>query len=121
MQAKRISGLVSLSLQLYLLSQDEKFRADLARLISALKLKARKAVEHMDADKQETVCAIYHRVSEISNALESKMKEAAGDLYGKLHIATTTDVKQLSAEIADLARDLATLEERLAKLEQEKR
>ncbi len=120
MNTKRLSSLVSLSLQLYLLSRDERVRADVVKLIATLKQKARKVVESMDADKQEAVYETFHRLSEITAALEQRMKEAVGDLYDKLHIANTTDVNNMSEELSELTRDLATLEERLSKLEQEK-
>jgi polyhydroxyalkanoate synthesis regulator phasin len=119
MNTKRFSSLVSLSVQLYLLSRDERFRADVAKLITILRQKARKVVENMDTDKQEAVHEAYHRISEIATALENKMKKAVSDLYEKLHIANTTDVNNLSAELSELTRDLHTLEDRLTKLERE--
>lgn len=121
MQAKRFSDLVALSLQLYLLSRDERLRADIIKLIAKLKQKAWKVVESMDPDKQEAVGEIYHRISEITVMIESRMKEAVHDLYDKLHLANTTDVKIMSAELTALARDLSALEERLTKLEQERK
>lgn len=120
MRAKRISNLLSLSLQLYLLSKDEKFREDVGKLTAVLKRKATKMFESMDSEKQETLCAVVNKASEMKEALQEKLDEAVVALYGKMNIAHTTEIDELASQIDDLKSQLTASEERLSRLEEGK-
>lgn len=114
-----MSKLLYLSIQLYLLSKDERVRSDLAKLISIVKRIAVKAAQRLDTDKQEVLHSAYQRFGELKAILEIKMEEAVHRLYNKIHVAHTSDVRKMSDDLTKLTSEFNLLAARLIKLEQE--
>ncbi len=117
MQTKRISDLLSLSIQVYALSTNERFLSDIGKLLRAAKRKISRLTENADPDKQAALYVVCERASQVAAALERKVEEAREKLHNRDAARYDANIKELSDSMQKLTSELASLEERLSRLE----
>ena len=124
MKAKSILELLTLSTNLYMISQDEEFMENLSEMMKKGKQKVDGFMDDFTDEGEESreklIQRFLHRAKKTKEELEQKMGEVAERVYSKMHIAHADEVKKLSDEIVRVRRDLALAEARISDLEPKK-
>jgi polyhydroxyalkanoate synthesis regulator phasin len=119
MRAKTLIELLTLSTNLYMISKDEEFMETLTEMIKKGKKKAEDLVDEFTekAEEEKLIQKLLQKARKAKADLEKKIEETAADVYRKMHIAHTDEVKKLSDEIEALKRELSLAEARIVNLE----
>ena len=122
MRAKTIADLLSLSVNLYLLSKDEEFLKDLAGLTAKGRQKTEQIYDALTGtgDGEELMEDFLAHVAVIKERIAQKADDMAKVVYEKIHIAHSSEIARLTSEIETLRAALARTEERLNELQQNK-
>lgn len=121
MRAKTLVELLTLTTNLYMISKDEKFMESLSEMMKKGKKKAEDILDEFsdqgEGDEETLIQKFLQGAQKAKEDLEKKIEETAVKVYGKMHIAHTNDVKNLSEEIERLKRELSLAEARIVRLE----
>lgn len=120
MRAKTITDLLSLSVNLYLLSKDEDFLQELAGLKEKGKQKAEEIYNAMTGTEEgdKVIDEFMERARQMKADMAERADEIAKIIYEKMHLAHTSEISRLTAEIDELKAVLAQMEERLNQFQQ---
>lgn len=118
MRAKNIVDLLTLSVSLYMLSKDEEFLKDAAELTAKGKQKATELFDTVtNIEGEEIIGQIREHASKIKDEMITRANEIAINVYNKMHIAHTDDIKKISDELSVMKTELALAEARIVNLE----
>ncbi len=119
MRAKTLIELLTLSTNIYMISKDEEFMENLSEMIKKGKKKAEDFVDDFTGkeDEEKYIQKLLHKIKTAKEEMEKKIEETAVNVYRKMHIAHTNEVKKLADEIEQLKRELAIAESRIVNLE----
>jgi polyhydroxyalkanoate synthesis regulator phasin len=120
MRAKTITDLLSLSVNLYLLSKDEKFLEELADLKAKGKQKAEDLYNVMTGTEEgeHVIDDFLEEARKMKAKMEERADEIAKIIYEKMHIAHADEINRLTGEIDALKATIAQMEERLNQFQQ---
>jgi len=121
MKAKTFLELMTLSTNLYMLSQDEALMAKLKSYMEQGKNKIDEFVSEPVVDENgnelEFVDKLLKKAHEAREDMNTKVEEMVTALYNKMNIAHTDKIKGLELRIEELSRQLALAEARINHLE----
>jgi polyhydroxyalkanoate synthesis regulator phasin len=121
MKAKTFLELMTLSTNLYMLSQDEALMAKLKSYMEQGKNKIDEFVSEPVIDENgnelEFVDKLLKKAHEAREDMNTKVEEMVTALYNKMNIAHTDEIKGLELRIEELSRQLALAEARINHLE----
>ncbi|MFI5163879.1 MAG: hypothetical protein ACHQHP_01385 [Bacteroidia bacterium] len=124
MKAKTLVELLTLSTNLYMISKDEEFMKNLSEMTEKGKKKVSDFIddfsEEGDGGEEKLVQKILVKAKQAKEELEKKIEEIAVNIYDKMHIAHTDEIKKLAEEIERVKRELALAETKIINLEQRK-
>lgn len=124
MKAKTFLELMTLSTNLYMLSQDEALMAKLKGYMEQGKNKIDEFVSEPVIDENgnelEFVDKLLKKAHEAREDMNTKVEEMVTALYNKMNIAHTDEIKGLELRIEELSRQLALAEARINHLETNK-
>ena len=124
MKAKTFLELMTLSTNLYMLSQDEALMAKLKSYMEQGKNKIDEFVSEPVVDENgnelEFVDKLLKKAHEAREDMNTKVEEMVTALYNKMNIAHTDKIKGLELRIEELSRQLALAEARINHLERNK-
>jgi polyhydroxyalkanoate synthesis regulator phasin len=121
MKAKTFLELMTLSTNLYMLTKDEELMNKLKNMVEQGKDKINHLVSDpvhdADGTELEFVDKLILKAHEAKEEMNQKIGEMVADLYQKMNIAHTEQIKGLQAQIEELNKALALAEARLNHLE----
>jgi hypothetical protein len=120
MRTKTIVDLLSLSVNLYMLSKDEDFLRKAAEVTAKGKQKAGELLDVFtgeDEDGEQFIQRILDNAGRMKQELEEKMDEVAVAVYSKMHIVHTNEIKKMAGELERLRTEVALAEARIVNLE----
>jgi polyhydroxyalkanoate synthesis regulator phasin len=121
MKAKTFLELMTLSTNLYMLTQDEALMAKLKGFMEQGKNKIDEFVSEPVIDENgnelEFVDKLLKKAHEAREDMNTKVEEMVTALYNKMNIAHTDEIKGLELRIEELSRQLALAEARNNHLE----
>lgn len=124
MKAKTFLELMTLSTNLYMLSQDEALMAKLKLYMEQGKNKIDEFVSEPVMDENgnelEFVDKLLKKAHDARADMNAKVEEMVTTLYHKMNIAHTDEIKGLELRIEELTRQLALAEARINHLETNK-
>ena len=124
MTAKTFLELMTLSTNLYMLSQDEALMAKLKSYMEQGKNKIDEFVSEPVIDENgnelEFVDKLLKKAHDAREEMNIKVEEMVTALYNKMNIAHTDEIKSLELRIEELSRQLALAEARINHLETNK-
>lgn len=124
MKAKTFLELMTLSTNLYMLSQDEALMTKLKGYMEQGKNKIDEFVSEPVIDENgnelEFVDKLLKKAHEAREEMNTKVEEMVTALYNKMNIAHTDEIKGLELRIEELSRQLALAEARINHLETNK-
>ncbi len=120
MRAKSITDLLSLSVNLYLLSKDEEFMKELRDLAEEGKEKTGQLYDVLTGSKEgdEVIEELLEHIAQLKKNIAGKADEIAKAVYEKIHVAHSSEISRLMHEIEALKSAAAHMEARLNELQQ---
>ena len=108
MRAKTFIELLTLSSNLYLISKDKELLDRLGEMAERGKNKINDLMEDLsdDSDDGRILHKILYKAQQAKEELEKKMEEIAVNIYGKMHIAHTDEIKTLTEQIENLKKSI---------------
>ncbi len=120
MKAKTLIQLLSLSTSLYMISKDEELMSKISEITNKGKDKLNDWYDDFSEDSEEQLTdKIVRTARQAKEELDKKIEEAVVKMYEKMHIAHTSDVKELQLQLENVTKELALAGKRIAILENE--
>lgn len=123
MKARTLVELLTLSSNLYMLSKDKEMMEKLHNMTEKGKDKINSwmssSTRDENGDEVEFLQKIALKAHELKEEFEAKIKESVADFYEKVNIAHTDEIRRLEGKISDLSKEVALLEARLNRYENE--
>src|ERR1044072_188846 len=115
MRAKSITDLLSLSVNLYLLSKDEEFMKELQGLAEQGKEKTGRLYNVLTGSEEgeEVIDELLEHIALLKKNIAGKADEMVKAVYEKIHIAHSSEISRLMHEIETLKSAAAHMEARL--------
>ncbi len=120
MRAKTIIELMTLSSNLYMISKDKEFFEKLSGMAEKGKEFVAELSEEDEEGESQIIQKLIEKAGQAKAEIEKKMEEVAVNVYAKMHIAHTDDIKIMEEQIAELKKELALAEVRIIHLEDQK-
>lgn len=118
MRAKNIVDLLTLSLGLYKLSKDEEFLKEAMELTAEAKQRASDMLDTVSGkNTEEIVAQLLEESGRLKAELLEKVHEVMLQVYNRIHIANTDELKKLTDELEKVKTELALAESRIVHLE----
>lgn len=120
MKARTFIELLTLSSNFYLIAKDKELLNRLGEMAEKGKNKINHLMEDLsdeNEDGDQLLNKILTKAHEAKEELERKMEEIAVNIYQKMHIAHTNDIKELEEQIENLSKKLEAVEVRIKMLE----
>ncbi|GAA0875612.1 hypothetical protein GCM10009118_20210 [Wandonia haliotis] len=121
MKAKTFLELMTLSTNLYVLSQDEQMMSKLKSFLEKGKDKVNEFVAEPVLDEEgnelEFIDKLLKKAHEAREEMNQKVEETVAALYQKMNIAHVEQINELNLRIEDLNKQLALAEARINHLE----
>ena len=121
MKAKTFLELMTLSTNLYVLSQDEQMMSKLKSFLEKGKDKVNEFVADPILDEEGNELAfidkLLKKAHEAREEMNQKIEETVAGLYQKMNIAHVEQINELNLRIEDLNKQLALAEARINHLE----
>lgn len=121
MKAKTFLEIMTLSTNLYMLSKDDELMNKLKGMVEQGKDKINHLVadpvHDADGNELEFVDKLILKAHEAKDELNQKIGELVADLYHKMNIAHTEQIRGLESQLEELSKALALAEARLNHLE----
>lgn len=121
MIAKTLLELFTLSTNLYMISKDEEAMKELMEIKNEVRNKTAALIDSLageDDQTREIISKVLQKALQAKEELEKRADELARNIYHKMHIAHTDEIKKLSDEISKLKNELMLAEAKLINLEQ---
>jgi len=122
MKAKTLIELLTLSTNIYMISKDEKFMANLKEMTEKGKEKVSAFAHEFSGEDEEgkLLEKFMQKAHEAKEELEHKIGQVAEKIYEKMNIAHTSQIAALNADIELLKKELSLAEARIVSLETQK-
>lgn len=121
MKAKTFLELMTLSTNLYVLSQDEQMMSKLKSFLEKGKDKVNEFVAEPVLDEEgnelEFIDKLLKKAHEAREEMNQKVEETVATLYQKMNIAHVEQINELNLRIEDLNKQLALAKARINHLE----
>ena len=125
MRAKTLVELLTLSTNLYMISKDEEFMKNLSELVKKGRTKAGEILDGLTGngedeegdDEEKLLHRLLLKMQKAREDLEKQIEEKAAQVYKKMKIAHSDEIRDLREQIEKLKTELALTEARLVHLE----
>ena len=119
MRAKTLIELLTLSTNLYMISKDEGFMENLSEMTKKGKQKIDDFIGEFSDEKdvgKKLIEKFLDKAKQAKEELEQKMEKVAVEVYKKMHIAHTDDLKDVLQRLEVMEKKLSLAETQIANL-----